>query len=83
MVEGRTREAEGSGARCDGDAVNPDAPEHLVLDLHDVARVEEVLPREGVVGDALGARVEAATRAEGVGLRVGRLAAGHGEKLRG
>jgi hypothetical protein len=42
LIERRTREAERRGALGDRPRIDPNAPEHLVLDLHEIARVEEV-----------------------------------------
>ena len=54
LIERRTREAERRGALGDRPRVDPHAPEHLVLDLHEIARVEEVGALEQGVGDVFG-----------------------------
>jgi hypothetical protein len=77
LVEGRARETEGRGARGDGDAIDARPTAHLVLNLDEIARVEELVADEHGVRDAVGAWVEAALRAQGDGLRVGELAASH------
>jgi hypothetical protein len=59
FVEGRAREAEALGSLAHRRAVLPDAPQHLVLDLNQVARVEEAVVRpEGLVLHPLRPRVE-------------------------
>ena len=69
LVERGAREAEGA-AWSHGLAVERHAAEHLVLDLHEIARVEEVVAREGGVSDALGTPVEAAGGAQRFELRI-------------
>ena len=51
-------------------AVDPHAPHHLVLDLDQIARVEEVGGGEERILDPLRVRVEAAMEPERVGLGV-------------
>src|SRR5262249_60160210 len=79
LIKRRSRDAEGLGGACHPRAVDPDTAEHLVLDLHEIARIEEVAPAKGLVGDARRSRVERATPAEGLQLGIGLRAAGHME----
>ena len=49
LIKGRTRKAEGLGGRGDGRAIDLDAAQHLVLDLHGIPSVEEgLLIEEGI-----------------------------------
>ena len=65
-VEGRPGEAEGGGGLGDRLAVGQHAAQHLVLDLDQVAGVEEgVAAGEGRVDHRLGAGVEGARGAQG------------------
>ena len=56
LVEGGPGHAERGGAPTDRMAVDPHAPHHLVLDLHQVARVEEVGGGEQRILDPLWVR---------------------------
>ncbi|MDI6773570.1 MAG: hypothetical protein QME77_13440 [bacterium] len=77
LVVRRSRQAEARRAVADRLPVYADPAQHLVLDLHQVARVEELARGECLVGDLLRMRVQAALLAEGVGLGVA-LGSGHG-----
>src|SRR2546427_517875 len=54
-----------------------DAPDHLVLHLHEIAGVEERRLLEERVRDALRARIEGAALPKGSDFRVGALAGSH------
>src|SRR5262249_48030455 len=51
LVERRPGEPELASRLDDREAIDPDAPQHLVLDLHQVAGIEEVAVAERGVGD--------------------------------
>jgi hypothetical protein len=70
LAEGRPGHAERGGAPTDRMAVDPHAPHHLVLDLNQIAGVEEVGGGEERILDPLRVHVEAAMEAERVGLGV-------------
>ena len=57
LVERRPREAKAVGGCRHGKVVDLHAPKHLVLDLHQVARIEELVRQEQLVGHVLGASV--------------------------
>jgi hypothetical protein len=48
--------------------VHLDLPEHLVLDLEEILRIEEIAASEQLVGDVLGTPVERALLAEPLAL---------------
>src|SRR5262249_29315325 len=60
-----------AGGAGDGPAVHPHAPEHLVLDEQEVARVEELAAVEEGVGHARVAGVEGAVAGEDLDLGSG------------
>jgi hypothetical protein len=57
--------------------VDHDAPDHFVLDLHEIAGVEERGVVEERVGDALPPRIEGAALPQGSDFRVRALAVRH------
>ena len=65
-IERGPREAEPRGRLGDGFSVDADPPQHLVLDLDEILRIEEVLPGEERVADLLRSTVQAAALSEGV-----------------
>ena len=58
LVEDRTRESERLSHLGDGGPLDANAAKHLVLDLHQVARVEELAPEEQGVGHLLGVGIQ-------------------------
>src|SRR6266542_6047439 len=70
LVEGGTREAERGRLPADRLPRQPHPPHHLVLDLHQVALVQERRLPERLVGDRLRPRVEAALRPQRLKLRI-------------
>ena len=76
LIEGGTREAERRRAAADGLPVDAHAPHHLVLDLDQIAGVEEVGGGEERIVDPLRMRVEAALLAQRVELGVRGLGSG-------
>ena len=80
LIENGTREPERLNDLGDGGPLNANAAEHLVLDLHQVARVEELAAQEHGVGHLLGVGVQGALLTQRFGFGVQGL--GH-EDLRG
>ena len=71
LVEGRAREAKFRRTVSDGFLFDLNLPEHLVLDLNEIARVEELPCGEERVLDALGMRIDSALVAQGVFFGIG------------
>src|SRR5438093_291911 len=71
LVEGNPREAEGGGRPGHRVPIGVDAAEHLVLDLDQVAGVEERVAAEERIADVLRAGVERTGGAERGALLVG------------
>ncbi len=65
-IERGPREAESRGRLGNGFSVDADPPQHLVLDLDEILRIEEVLPCEERIADLLWATVQAAVLSKGV-----------------
>jgi len=80
LVENGTREPERVHDLGDGGPLHTNAAEHLILDLHQVARVEELAAQEHGVGHSLGVGVQGALLTQRFGFGVQGL--GH-EDLRG
>ena len=80
LVENGTREPERRNNLGDGSPFHANAAEHLILDLHQVARVEELAAQEHGVDHALGVGVQGALLTQRFGFGVQGL--GH-EDLRG
>jgi len=71
LVKDRAGEAEGPGRGGHGPLLLLDAAQHLVLDLHHVAAVEEgETALEQLVSDALGMRMDRPVSAQGLQLRI-------------
>ena len=68
LVVGRPRDAVLVGRVRHRGVLDRDAAQHLVLDLHGVARIEELALPELRIADLLGRRVQRALFEEGVGL---------------
>ena len=64
-------DTESRGALGDQLPVHSHAAQHLVLDLNEVAGIEEVGAVEQRIGDVLGMRMEAAMMTQRLELRVG------------
>jgi len=80
LIENGTGEPERLSGVGDGGPIRTNAPEHLVLDLHQVARVEELPAQEHGIGHLLGVGVQGALLTQRFGFGVDGL--GH-EDLRG
>jgi hypothetical protein len=80
LVENGTREPERRNDLSDGSPFHANAAEHLILDLHQVARVEEVAAQEHGVDHPLRVGVQGALLTQRFGFGVQR--SGH-EDLRG
>ena len=75
LIPGRARDAEARSGMAHRHAVLAHAAQHLVLDLEQIARVEERVRQEQLVAHRLRVRVQAAVLLEGSGLAsAGRLA---------
>ena len=66
LVEGRARETKVRRAVSNGFLFDSNLPEHLVLDLNEIARVEELVCGEERVVDALGMGTQSALVTQGV-----------------
>ncbi len=77
LVEGRARETKVRRAVSDGFLFDLNLPEHLVLDLNQIARVEELVCGEERVVDALGMGTQSALVAQGVLFGIVFLATAH------
>ena len=64
LVKGRTGETESLGRALDAPTVAFDAAEHLVLDLHEIARIEESVRLEELVLNLVGLCIERACTAQ-------------------
>ena len=76
-IERLAREPERISRARDLLALDAHAADHLVLDLHQIARVKELRRGERLIGDRLRSRVEAARLAQRPDLRIVFLACGH------
>ena len=70
VVEGGPRESEGVSGAVNREALGAHASEHLVLDLDQIAAIEEVVLYEELVGDFVGMGVEAGAVLQGLALVV-------------
>jgi len=75
VIERGTREMERRGRRGHRLRFEFDPPEHLVLDLDDVARIEEVVRSEGGIRDLVGAAIQRAVDPQRLDLGIGGWAA--------
>ena len=71
LVPGGPRDAEARSGTADGHAVFAHTAQHLVLDLEQVARIEECVGQEQLVANRVGTRVQTAMLLEGIGLCIG------------
>jgi len=78
LVEGGPRQTECRRAAADRLPVDAHPPHHLVLDLHEIAGVEEVGRGEERILDTFGARVEAALLSQRFDLGIRGSGLGHG-----
>ena len=72
LVERLAADPEAGGNLGHRPSIDLVAANHLVLDLHAVARVEERMAHKGVVADGLGVRMQGSCLAQGLRLGVGR-----------
>lgn len=77
LIERLSREAKGTRGARDGSLVDPNPTEHLVLDLKQVATIEERAVGKERVGHFLSAGIEEAARAKRIALGIGREAGRH------
>ena len=68
LIERRAGEAERAGHSRDRGTVHLDPADHLVLDLQEIPRVEEIRLTEDLVADAFRPGIEEAALSEGVEL---------------
>ncbi len=68
LIERRPRQPEGRGSIGHGRMVDLDAAKHLVSDLQQVVRIEEVVSLEQRIGDSVRMRVEHALLAKRLNL---------------
>jgi hypothetical protein len=78
LVEGLAGEAEGGCGASYRLALGLDTAQHLVLDLHQVSRIEEGVGGEGLIGDGQGTWVEGTLLLQGGQLLVDAAGGSHG-----
>jgi hypothetical protein len=81
LIERGARKAKGGGGLTHGSPFDLDPAEHLVLDLGQIARVEELVAGEQGIGNRIGMGMQRTLRAQGVDFRIGARSRGHGRLL--
>jgi hypothetical protein len=81
LVDRRPRKSEILCGAANRFAVDPNAPEHLILDLDQIVRVEETILVKEFVSDSLGMMMKGAETAQGLAFAIGGRSLGHPDLL--